>query len=74
LYSGEAESSSAQPGLWGNLSEREALNRAARQLAELAELEAAEERGTAGAVPERSEFWKSNSTTYWSRSPGTVFG
>jgi hypothetical protein len=74
LHTGEAESSSLQPGLWGKLSHREALDRTAWQLAELAELEAAEERGSAWAVPERGAIWKSNSTSYWTSSPAIAFG
>lgn len=68
------EGSSAQPSLWGNVYESEALERVGRQIAELAKMEAAEERGSVEIGPERSDTWKSNLTNSSSRSPAIAFG
>lgn len=61
----EAMGSGIHPGLWGTLREREAMERVAAELLELATLEEVEETG-AVAVKERSAAWKLNSTMSWS--------
>lgn len=64
---GEAIASSIQPRLWGTVREREAVERVAAELRNLAALEAAEETG-APAVMERGAAWRLSSTMSWSRS------
>jgi len=65
--SGGAVGSGIQPRLWGTLDEREALERVAAELRDLAALEAAEELG-APVTTERSTVWRLNSTRSWSGS------
>lgn len=69
----EAMSSGMQPRLWGTLREREAVERVAAKLRELATLEAEEEAG-APAVTERSVAWRLNSTMSWSGSTAILSG
>lgn len=64
---GEAIGPGIQPQLWGTLREREAMERVAAELRDLAALEAVEETG-APAVTERSAAWRLNSTMSWSGS------
>lgn len=64
---GETMGSGIQPRLWGTMREREAVERVAAELRDLAALEAAEETG-APAVMERSVAWRLSSTRSWSRS------
>lgn len=65
--SGEPVGSGIQPRLWGTLEEREAVERVAAELRDLAALEAAEELGAPGTT-ERRTVWRSNTTRSWSGS------
>jgi hypothetical protein len=69
----EAMGSGLQPRLWGTFREREAVERVAVQLRDLAALEAVEEAGAPLAV-ERSVGWKLSSTMSWSGSTATPSG
>jgi hypothetical protein len=71
---GEAAGSGNQPRPWGTVREREAIERVARELRDLAAIEAAEEGGAAIDGMERSLFWKSSSTNYLSMSRATHSG
>lgn len=74
-YSGETKKAGAQPGLWGNLRERDALEPVGRQIARLAEIEAAEERG--GVTPsmvKQENMWTSQSINSWNQFPAMDFG
>lgn len=70
---GEAMGSGVQPRLWGTLREREAVERVAAALGDLAALEAMEETG-APAMIERSAPWRLNTTMSWSGSTATLSG
>lgn len=70
----EAKGSGIQPGLWGTIREREALERVGSELRALAAIEAQEEGSAAAAATERSAAWRSNSTKSWSRSTATSSG
>lgn len=61
---GVATGSGNQPRLWGTVREREAIERVAADLRDLAAIEAAEERGASVDGMERSLTWKSSSTNY----------
>lgn len=65
--SGEPVGSGIQPRLWDTLDEREAVERVAAELRDLAALEAAEELG-APVKTERRTVWRSNTTRSWSGS------
>lgn len=65
---GEAAGSGNQPRLWGTVREREAIERVAADLRNLAAIEAAEEGGGAINGLERSLIWKSSSKNYLSMS------
>jgi hypothetical protein len=69
----DGNGSSAQPQLWGS-QYAEALERVGRELSDLAEREANEERHWAAFTPERSALCTSNSTSFWTGSPITTFG
>ena len=71
---GQAMSSGIQPGLWGTLRQRQAVDRVAAELRELAAIEAVEEGGAPHDEAKRSAIWKLSSTTYWSRSTTTLSG
>jgi len=59
--SGDEIGAGFQPRLWGNLREREALERIGHELTALAAVEAAEERRSMLVAPEGSTLWTSNS-------------
>jgi SAM-dependent methyltransferase len=63
-----------EPSLWGTLRDIEAVERVATALRDLADLEAAEERGAPLVALERSVTWKSSSMNSWSRSTATLSG
>lgn len=71
---GEAAGSGNQPRLWGTAREREAIERIAADLLDLAAIEAAEEGGAAIDRMERSLIWKSSSTNYSSMSKAIPSG
>lgn len=73
-HSRDAMGSGLQPRLWGNLREREALERVGQDLLALAALEASEERGSPAIAPERSRLWISNSTKFCSTLTATISG
>lgn len=64
----------AQPRLWGNLCEREAVDRVSFLLEELAAQEAAEERGLPPIELKRGVPWTLRSTSSYNRSVATAFG
>lgn len=70
---GEAIGSGIQSQLWGTLREREAMERVAAELRDLAALEAMEEIG-APAGTEWSAAWRLNSTMSWSESTAIPSG
>jgi hypothetical protein len=63
-----------QPGLWGTIGERAALERIAAELCELAAIEAQEEGNMPAVNMERSVVWRSSSRNYWSRSSAIISG
>ena len=65
---GEAVGSGIQPGLWGRVGDRDAIERVAADLRDLALLENAEESGAANDGIERNLVWKSSSKNYSSMS------
>lgn len=65
---GAETGSGNQPRLWGTVREREAIERVAADLCDLAAIEAAEERGASVDGMEWSLIWKSSSTNYLSTS------
>ena len=66
--------SGVQPFLWGNLYEREVLERIGQELLSLAELEATEEQGSPALEQERKGLWTSNSTKSYSRLATIISG
>lgn len=70
----EEVGSGVQPGLWGTIGERQALERVAAELHALAAIEAQEEGNLPAINVERSVAWRSSSTNYWSRSSATTSG
>ncbi len=73
-HSSAASGAGAQPALWGNVLEREALKRVGELIGRLAEREAEEERGALADPAEWSKHWTLRLGTSYSRSPATVFG
>lgn len=71
---GEALGSGFQPGLWGSMARREALERVATGLRELAAVEEQEEGRTSAVTTERSAAWRSSSTHCWDRSAAIISG
>lgn len=70
----EETGAGVQPRLWGNLRERDAVQRVGYMLEELAAREAVEEGGALSVGPERSMPWTSSSTNSYGRLMATAFG
>jgi hypothetical protein len=71
---GEAMGTGFQPGLWGSMARRGALERTATALRELAALEEQEEGRTSMVTTEGSIAWRSSSTHCWNRSQAIASG
>ena len=63
-----------QPRLWGNVAERDAVERVGFELEALSAKEAAEERGLATSAIEWGMPWRSSSTSCYDKLPATVSG
>jgi hypothetical protein len=66
--------SGVQPGLWGTIREREALERVAAELRTLAAIEEQEEGQTPTVKTDRSVSCRSSLTNYGSKSTAIISG
>jgi hypothetical protein len=71
---GEVMGSGVQPGLWGTIREREALERVAAELRTLAAIEEQEEGQTPTVKTDRSVSCRSSLTNYGSKSTAIISG